>query len=58
MNLKLGPSEGNRFALIRFGKYLDRGIWLVHPELREFKLNYRNLHGFYLKLWFIQIRWP
>ena len=56
--MKFGPSEGNKYALIRWGKCLDRGIWLVHPELRGFKLNYRGLRGTYIKLWFIQIRLP
>ena len=26
-NLTIGPSNGNEGALIRWGKYLDNGIW-------------------------------
>ncbi len=29
MKLKLGTSEGNSGAIIRWGKYLDNGLWFI-----------------------------
>lgn len=50
--MKIGPSSGNTRAVIRFGKYLDKGIWLTHPNLRRFAWR-----GRLIRLWFLDIHY-
>ena len=40
MNIKLGPSSGNSGAVIRFGRHLDRGVWLHTWNFRKLWLNF------------------
>jgi len=52
MKLKLGPSEGNSRAVIRWGKYLDHGIWITHPDLRNWQWR-PSLR--YFRLWLVDV---
>lgn len=48
--MKLGSDEGNTRAIIRFGRYLDKGVWFTLKSIRGWKFR-RHL----IRLWFIDI---
>lgn len=39
--MKLGPDNGNGGAVIRFGKHLDKGVWLRGWNFRKLWLRWR-----------------
>lgn len=52
----LGPGEGNRGALIRWGRFLDNGVWLRIRKYRRLWPRWRFRRG-YLDIGFVVIRW-
>ena len=45
MRIKFGPDEGNRTAVIRWGKHLDNGLWLGGLSRHKKWLFKRYDHG-------------
>lgn len=41
MNFKIGSDEGNSGAIIRWGRYLDNGIWIRLWRFRKLWFRYR-----------------
>lgn len=56
MKIKLGPSEGNCGALIRFGRCLDKGIWIRTWNFRSLWTSFRFAPG-YLSLGVVCFHW-
>jgi hypothetical protein len=40
--MKIGPSEGNSGAIIRWGKHLDNGLWLRKIGKRHTNWRFRR----------------
>lgn len=54
--MKLGPDGGNSGAIIRWGKYLDNGIWVRTWRFRKLWFKYRFMYG-YFNFGFFVIHW-
>lgn len=57
MQIKIGPDEGNSGAIIRWGKYLDNGVWIAwrHWNSRLVK-RFRFMRG-YIAISLLTISW-
>lgn len=54
---EIGPSEGNKGAIIRWGKYKDNGVWLLRWKFRDlwsWKFYWKD--G-WVRLWCFDIHW-
>ncbi len=54
--MKFGPNEGNSGAMIRWGKYLDNGVWITVWKFRSLWLRRRFMKG-YANFGIIVFRW-
>lgn len=46
MKFKFGRDEGNSGALIRWGKYLDNGIWYRTRRFKKLWGNWKIMKGY------------
>lgn len=56
MRIKFGTDEGNSGAIVRWGKYLDNGIWFRRLRFRRSWFKYRFMNG-YWDFGIIAIHW-
>ena len=52
--IKLGPSEGNSGALVRWGRHLDNGLWLTSWRFRFIR---HDNGARYLRFAWFQFSW-
>jgi len=55
-DMKLGTDEGNSGAIIRWGRYLDNGIWIRRWRFRNLWLQWR-FRSRYISLGFVLFAW-
>jgi len=55
-NLKLGPSEGNRGAVIRWGKHWDNGFWFTPIQYSKLWLRPKFMRR-YIRIGPFNFRW-
>ena len=46
MTIKIGIDEGNSGAIIRYGKYLDKGLWIRRWKFRRLWFRWRIMQGY------------
>jgi len=56
--MKIGPSEGNSGAIVRWGRHLDNGIWLAwkHWNSRNLLMRFRVRRG-HIAIGLLDIAW-
>ena len=56
--IKIGPSEGNSGALIRWGKHWDNGVWFSwkHWSSKNLLMRFRAMKG-YLAVSLLTVHW-
>lgn len=56
-NLTFGRSEGNSGAIVRWGKYLDNGIWITVWKFRRLWFKGWKIQKHYINLGFFTVQW-
>jgi len=55
--MRLGPEVGNSGAIIRWGTYLDNGIWITTWKFRRLWFKDWKIRKGYIDLGIIVIQW-